>query len=118
MKRFLNWLTNRTASEEKTDQNSRYLAALRGSRVRTTRTVEKPLDIGRFNHGDGHADDRSPGKNTLPRKKYVREDTGTHETLTIIDESLLGADDADGIDPYNSGRFDRAGSWNNSRSRK
>jgi hypothetical protein len=48
----------------------------------------------------------------------VREDTGTHETLKIIDESLVVEEDEGGMDPYNTGRFDRSKSWDSSRSRK
>ena len=62
--------------------------------------------------------DGGPGKNVLIRNKYVREDSGTHETLKIVDDSLLDNDDETGLDPYNTGRFDRARSWNSSRSRK
>ena len=59
-----------------------------------------------------------PGKNVLVRNKYVREETGTHETLKIIDDSLVEHDDEGGMDPYNTGRFDRSKSWDSSRSRK
>ena len=45
------------------------------------------------------------------RSKYVREDTGTHETLKIIDDSLAGPDDEDDVDPYNTGRFNRSRNW-------
>ena len=66
----------------------------------------------------GKIEDGGPGKNVLVRNKYIREDTGTHETLTIVDDSLLEADEDDGLDPYNTGRFDRSKSWDSSRSRK
>ena len=52
-----------------------------------------------------------PGKNVLMRNKFVREDTGTHETLKILDESVFDRGDEDGIDPYNSGEFDRSKNW-------
>ena len=53
-----------------------------------------------------------PGKNVLIRNKYVREDTGTHETLKIIDEdTLLDTGEETGIDPYNTGGFDRSKNW-------
>jgi hypothetical protein len=58
----------------------------------------------------GEIADGGPGKNVLIRK-FVREDTGTHDTLKILDQSVLESDDASGIDPYNTGRFDRAKSW-------
>lgn len=66
----------------------------------------------------GKIEEVGPGKNVLVRNKYVREDTGTHETLRIIDDSLVENEDDDGIDPYNTGRFDRSKSWDSSRSRK
>ncbi len=75
-------------------------------------TVDFAAELG------GKIEDGGPGKNVLVRNKYVREDTGTHETLTIIDDSLLQADEDDGLDPYNTGRFDRSKSWDSSRSRK
>ena len=67
---------------------------------------------------DGRIADGGPGKNVLIRNKYVREDTGTHETLKIIDDSILEDDDEFGADPYNTGRFDRSKSWNSARSKK
>ncbi len=60
----------------------------------------------------GRIDDGGPGKNVLVRNKYVREETGTYETLKIIDDSLLQEEDTHADDPYNTGRFDRSQSWN------
>ncbi|MCH8117267.1 MAG: hypothetical protein IIA78_04000 [Proteobacteria bacterium] len=45
------------------------------------------------------------------RSKYIREDSGTHETLKIIDDSLAEPNDDDGIDPYNTGQFNRSRNW-------
>ena len=67
---------------------------------------------------EGKIEDGGPGKNVLVKNKYLREDTGTHETLKIVDESILNSNDEDGIDPYNTGRFDRSKSWDSFRSRK
>ncbi len=66
----------------------------------------------------GRIVDGGPGKNVLIRNKYVREDTGTHETLKIVDHSLLETDEESGADPYNTGRFDRSKSWDSFRTRK
>ena len=66
----------------------------------------------------GKIEEVGPGKNVLVRNKYVREETGTHETLKIIDDSLIQEEDDGGMDPYNTGRFDRSKSWDKSRSRK
>ncbi len=52
-----------------------------------------------------------PGKNVLIRNKYVREETGTHETLKILDDSLVDSGEETGIDPYNTGGFDRSRNW-------
>ena len=60
----------------------------------------------------GRIEDGGPGKNVLVRNKYVREDSGTHDTLKIIDGSLSEDEEEYGIDPYNTGRFDRSQSWN------
>ena len=59
----------------------------------------------------GRIEDGGPGKNVLMRNRYLREDTGTHETLKIFDESLLEPEEENGIDPYNTGRFDRSKFW-------
>ena len=57
-------------------------------------------------------EDGGPGKNVLARSRYIREDTGTHETLKIVDESIFDvAEENEAFDPYNTGRFDRAKSW-------
>lgn len=68
-------------------------------------TVDFTPDLG------GQIEDGGPGKNVLVRNKYLREDTGTHETLKIFDESLLDPEEENGIDPYNTGRFDRSKFW-------
>ncbi|MEQ8206993.1 MAG: hypothetical protein RIA65_12510 [Woeseia sp.] len=65
----------------------------------------------------GRIEDAGPGKNVLVRNKYIREDSGTHDNLKIIDPDSLEIKEDDGIDPYNTGRFDRSQSWN-SRFRK
>lgn len=52
-----------------------------------------------------------PGKNVLIRNRYRREDTGTHETLTILDDSMVDSGEETGIDPYNTGNFDRSKNW-------
>ena len=62
-------------------------------------------------HLKGEITDAGPGKNVLIRNKYRREDSGTHETLKILDDSLLDTEEETGIDPYNTGRFDRAKNW-------
>ena len=45
------------------------------------------------------------------RNKYLREDSGTHETLKILDDSIIETEEEEGIDPYNTGQFDRSRNW-------
>ena len=51
---------------------------------------------------------------TNGRSRYIREDTGTHETLKIVDESLFDDTADEGIDPYNTGSFDKSKNWSKS----
>lgn len=60
---------------------------------------------------EGRIEDNGPGKNVLIRNKFVRLDAGTHETLTILDDSMVDSNEEDGIDPYNTGQFDRSKNW-------
>jgi hypothetical protein len=67
--------------------------------------VEPDLDVTE----DGDRADKN--SRATRRSRYVREDSGTHETLKIIDDSLADPSDEDGIDPYNTGRFNRSRNW-------
>lgn len=60
---------------------------------------------------EGRIESRGPGKNVLIRNKFLREDTGTHETLKILDDSIVDSGEEAGIDPYNTGGFDRSRNW-------
>jgi hypothetical protein len=72
-------------------------------------TVPEPFE---YSTADpGRIADGGPGKNVLIRSRHVREDTGTHETLKILDHSVLASEETGEFDPYNTGRFDRAKSW-------
>ena len=59
----------------------------------------------------GRIESAGPGKNVLVQNKYVQEDSGTDDSLKIIDDGVLNSDDAGGFDPYNTGKFDRAANW-------
>ena len=61
----------------------------------------------------GKLEDGGPGKNVLVRNKYIREETGTYETLKIVDDSLDDSDEGFSDDPYNTGGFDRSKNWGN-----
>jgi hypothetical protein len=118
MNRFIEWLLSIfTDADDETD------IPLRQSGVHAIPKTGKPKPAKpgnvEFSTGiGGKIVDGGPGKNVLIRNKYVREDTGTHETLKIVDDSLLETEEEIGADPYNTGRFDRSKSWSSSRSRK
>jgi hypothetical protein len=129
MKRFINWLIGRKSPKTppRIASVSRNGAHLRqtGSHLRQTgahtvssgtkpkpaQPTSQPEYVGLNQHADSRIEDNGPGKNVLVRNKYLREDTGTHETLKILDDSLVDAHEEEGIDPYNTGRFDRSRNW-------
>ena len=59
----------------------------------------------------GTIESLGPGKNVYVQNPYVREELGTHDSLKIVDESLVDSEEPSGIDPYNTGRFDKSRKW-------
>ena len=114
MNRILTWLGSKLFRQKADSESVLRQTTRRGKPAVKPIKQEAPKpDLVEFDSElGGRIDDGGPGKNVLIRNKYVREDTGTHETLKIIDESLLEEEEEDGIDPYNTGRFDRSKSWN------
>lgn len=120
MQRFFNWLGIKLFSE-KPDPKLRQSGirpkpkmAVKSARPRKTGSVAKiETDAVDFTSDlQGRVEDAGPGKNVLIRNKYLREDTGTHDSLKIIDDSIIDTGEEAGFDPYNTGRFDRAKNWN------
>ncbi len=113
---FLKWLGTRLFPREAPPASPRPV----GVRVRppserpqagAPRAAKREV-VGFRSQVDGRIEEAGPGKNVLVRNRFVREDTGTHETLKILDETLLPPEEEEaGIDPYNTGRFDRAKHW-------
>ena len=125
MQRLIKWLAKKIFPDKKAPNHSlrrtgdRRMPQARPAKQRQAVQRHPKIDTVDFSgEVGGKIEDGGPGKNVLVRNKYVREDTGTHETLTIIDDTLLEADEDGGLDPYNTGRFDRSKSWDSSRSRK
>ncbi len=114
MNRFLTWLGAKLFPQ-KAESESVLRQTTRGRKpaAKPTKKMTTEPELVEFDNAlGGRVDDGGPGKNVLIRNKYVREDTGTHDTLKIIDDSLLEDEEEYGIDPYNTGRFDRSKSWN------
>lgn len=121
MKRLIHWLSEKFAAKKPdSDRTLRQTGAYvipRPARQNAPPKLE-PVVLQNVDYSadlGGKIIDGGPGKNVLIRNKYVREDSGTHETLKIVDDSLLDSDEEFGLDPYNTGRFDRSKYWNNSR---
>lgn len=122
MKRFFNWLAGNISPKKasvrfdrrQTDTHLRRTGAHK-SPVHTKPTgaapKSQPETVDLDPHVAGRIVDNGPGKNVLIRNKYVREDTGTHDTLTILDDSMVSSEEETGLDPYNTGQFDRSKNW-------
>jgi len=117
MQRFLKWLGMKLFPK-KPEPKLRLTGIRPGpkspprKRHRQPDNTSSPATVAFDTELQGRIEDGGPGKNVLIRNKYVRENTGTHETLKIIDESLIETGEEAGFDPYNTGRFDRARNWN------
>ena len=114
MDRFLTWLGFKLFPKKpkpesvlrQTTRRGRKLAKPIKQKAPEPSMVDFETELG------GRIDDGGPGKNVLIRNKYVREDSGTHETLKIIDHTLFEDEEEIGTNPYDTGRFDRSQSWN------
>ena len=122
MKRFLNWLADKISPPKLSpranpSQTGTHMHQT-GSQTRRRHTSpeqaipqRQPEYVNLDPQLECQIEDSGPGKNVLIRNKYIREDTGTHETLTILDDSLVDSEEETGLDPYNTGEFDRAKNW-------
>ena len=118
MKRFFNWLADKISPQKaspKVDLNrtGQYRAPKKSAASKKQAVPRSQPEYVDFDSNvDGQIDSVGPGKNVLKRSKMLRDDAGTHETLTIIDESAENTrNEEDGIDPYNTGQFDRSKNW-------
>jgi hypothetical protein len=115
LRRLINWFRGEPAPRYRTTaqlrRRSNAHAALKQAAEHPERAALTPNFFESEQSVTGHVESTGPGKNVLIRNKYIREDTGTHETLKILDDSILDNNDKDGIDPYNSGEFDRSKHW-------
>ena len=114
MTRFLEWLKGRIWPDDAVDDFApSSMGAPPRPRVGHKPALPKrqPEVVNMEPRGASKIVSQGPGKNVLIRNKYRREDTGTHETLKILDDSMLDSDEEQGFDPYNTGQFDRSKNW-------
>jgi hypothetical protein len=114
-KRFKNWFSGQSARKDTAPSPALNRTGAHPSPRPKPAQKKVPRKQPEFVAADeglsGKIQDNGPGKNVLIRNKYVREDTGTHETLKILDDSLVDSGEETGIDPYNTGGFDRSKNW-------
>ena len=115
IKGIKNWFRNRFSDEKPTPTPELQQSGVHVSPRPAPPKKEVPRRKPEFVEADeelaGRSDSNGPGKNVLIRNKFVREDTGTHETLKILDDSMVDSGEETGIDPYNTGGFDRSKNW-------
>ncbi len=113
IERLKNWLSGGTspspAEAPLSATNVRTRPKSSSVKARPKPQPEAPLEFEA--NLSGTIESHGPGKNVFVRKRYIREDTGTHESLKIVDDSLQADDNDAGIDPYNTGKFDRSQNW-------
>ena len=114
-----NWLIARLEERSEDDDldllpppNFRRTGTFAAKRSKTNAEIRTATQIEQEPKFSGKIESQGPGKNVLIRNRYVREDTGTHETLKILDDSMVDSGEETGIDPYNTGGFDRSKNWN------
>jgi hypothetical protein len=116
IRHLINWFRGGPAPEaDGPAQQRRRVSAHAALHARVTpKPVRKPRpEISEPGpHLDGHIESIGPGKNVLVRDRLASDDTGTREMLKLLDDSPLDSDEPMGIDPYNSGEFDRSRHWN------
>lgn len=109
-----NWLKDRFSSKTATSQDPRKTSYVQVTRARPPKktTPEDNPDVVEVDPElHGQIESLGPGKNVLIRNRLVREETGTHETLKILDDSMVDSGEEPGLDPYNTGGFDRSKKW-------
>ncbi|MDX1480220.1 MAG: hypothetical protein R3315_01010 [Woeseiaceae bacterium] len=125
MQRFLKWLGIRLFGEPRKPAqpnlrvtNRHLRAAQVRRRTSAMETADKPpADRPGVEEFDADTElgsrivDGGPGKNILVSSRYLRENSGAQDALSILDADDGRPSSTDGFDPYNTGRFDRSQNW-------
>lgn len=115
IEKFKSWLADRFQSKKPEPRDLRKASYLKVAVARPRKQdgqaepAPKVVEIDPELHGS--IESLGPGKNVLVRNRLLREETGTHETLKIVDDSIVETGEETGIDPYNTGGFDRSKKW-------
>jgi hypothetical protein len=112
MKRLLRWLTDKFSPKK---DSPRPDLSQSGAHITPAKTAFKAAVPRRqpeyIDFDPDQEDGMVPGLDPRNRTIFIREETGTHETLTIVGDSPEKPTEESGIDPYNTGQFDRSKHW-------
>ena len=115
LEKLKNWFKTRLSDEDTAASPDLHMTGAHTPPATLRQSQKVPRRNPEFVDADadlsGEIESNGPGKNVLIRNKFVREDTGTHETLKILDDSLVDSGEETGLDPYNTGGFDRSKNW-------
>jgi hypothetical protein len=115
-KRWINWLRGDAASDPVRPPQPRKPApahaAQRARSAPSAAASQRPVNHDIGHRLEGRIESVGPGKNVLVRDGETTADTDAQETLQLLDDSPLDPSEPVGIDPYNSGQFDRSRQWN------
>ncbi len=116
LKRWINWLKRDAASDPVQPPQRRRRVSAHATLHARTAPAPEPRERPEFDDlgptFEGRIENAGPGKNVLVRDGDTGDDTATREALKLLDESPLDPNEPVGIDPYNSGQFDRSRHWN------
>lgn len=96
LEKILRWLDERKSTEKTPSPQD-----LRKTGARTRPRIVRSKNARR----------RSDTAKTLIRNKPERDDPDTDEALELLDDAAAKSGEASGIDPYNTGGFDRSKNW-------
>ena len=114
MEKIKSWIRERILGDVPHPSSARKTTIVKptGHRARPDQEPTEQRDVVEIDpQVHGTIESNGPGKNVLIRNRFVREETGTHETLKILDDSMIETGEEPGIDPYNTGGFDRSKKW-------
>ena len=103
IEKFKSWFSDRFQSKKPEPRDLRKASYLKVARPRKQQepadSESNVVEVDPELHG--RIESIGPGKNVLIRNRLLREETGTHETLKIVDDSMVETGEETGIDPYN-----------------
>ena len=115
IKQLINWLKGDAAADTGQSAQSRRRVSVHASlhaRAAPFPSAQSRPDKRTVGAGfEGRSENVSPGKSVLVSNGDAVDDTGARESLKLFDHAPLHPDESLGVDPYNSGKFDRSRHW-------